>query len=179
MRLRLMHHRSRQAAFCLVAIFVGTTAGYLWSDDTDLAKPPARDPVELIGPIFVDWPKPQVAILFSGEMNGYIEPCGCAGLENQKGGLKRRHTFIEQLEAKDWPVVSLDMGGQIRRLGPQAEIKYRFVIESLQKLGYAAVGFGMRELQLDANYLAYALSNFDPTANPVVSANVAVIDFDM
>ena len=62
-------------------------------------------------PLFVDWPKPKAAILFSGEMDGYIEPCGCAGLENQKGGLKRRHTFIRQLKGQGWPLVSFDMGG--------------------------------------------------------------------
>ncbi|MCA9229807.1 MAG: hypothetical protein KDA57_04090 [Planctomycetales bacterium] len=135
-----------------------------------------NDPVLRNGPIFVDWPKPQVAILFSGELNGYLEPCGCAGLDNQKGGLKRRQTLIRQLEAKQWPVVSFDMGGQIRRLGPQGEIKYRYVIESLTKLGYSAIGLGERELQIDANYLTYVLSNYEQDANPVVSANISIID---
>ena len=184
MRISLAPHRAWQVLFCWAAMLVCTSAGYLWSDEPHAhhahhAHPPAKDPVALNGPIFVDWPQPQVALLFSGEMDGYIEPCGCAGLENQKGGLKRRHTLIQQLEAKGWPLVSLDMGGEIRRFGPQAEIKYRYVLEALQKLGYAAVGFGSKELQLDANYLAYVLSNFDPAANPVVSSNVAVIDFDI
>jgi hypothetical protein len=44
------------------------------------------DPVEVNGPIFVDWPKPDVALVFTGEQDGFLEPCGCAGLENQKGG---------------------------------------------------------------------------------------------
>ena len=71
--------------------------------------------------------------MFSGEMDGYLEPCGCAGLENQLGGLKRRHTLIKQLEARGWPVAALDMGGLVRRLGPQAEVKYRYGLESLIK----------------------------------------------
>ncbi len=109
-------------------------------------------------------------------MDGYLEPCGCAGLDNQKGGLKRRQTLIKQLQDDDWPVVSLDMGGQIRRLGPQAEIKYRYALQSLTELGYSAIGLGTRELQMDANYLTYVLSNFEPSSNPVVSANVSIID---
>src|SRR5262245_7450333 len=61
------------------------------------AKRPKVDPIEANGRIFEGWQKPDVALVFSGEQNGYLEPCGCAGLENQKGGLKRRFTFIKQL----------------------------------------------------------------------------------
>lgn len=142
------------------------------------------DALEKNGPIFVekqgstmvDWPKPQLALVFSGEMDGYLEPCGCAGLDNQKGGLKRRLTFLEKLADDGWPVVAMDMGGQIRRFGPQADIKYRVAIQALTKLGYQAVGLGIKELQLDANYLAYVLSNFEGGTNPVISANVTIID---
>ena len=69
------------------------------------AAKPKIDPIEANGPIFVDWPKPTLAIVISGELDGYLEPCGCAGLENQLGGLKRRHTLIKQLEADGWPLV--------------------------------------------------------------------------
>src|SRR5438067_1018287 len=50
-----------------------------------------------VTPLFRDWPKPTVALVITGQQLGYIEPCGCSGLENQKGGLARRHTFIKQL----------------------------------------------------------------------------------
>lgn len=134
------------------------------------------DALEKNGEIFVDWPQPQMVLVFTGEMDGYLEPCGCAGLDNQKGGLKRRHSFLVGLEKKGWPAVAFDMGGQIRRFGPQAEMKYRYAIKSLATLDYAAIGLGIKELQLDTNYLAYVLSNFEGAANPVVSANVSIID---
>lgn len=146
------------------------------STDVLYDKHEKDDPVERNGPIFEDWPQPQAAILISGEMDGYLEPCGCAGLDNQKGGLKRRETLIRQLKAEGWPLVSFDMGGQIRRLGPQAEIKYHYALKSLMTLGYPAIGLGARELQLDANYLMYVLTNLDSGANPVTSANVSIID---
>ena len=134
------------------------------------------DAVEKNGEIFTSWPKPQLALVFTGAMDGYLEPCGCAGLENQKGGLKRRHTLLERLTADGWPVVALDTGGQIRRFGPQADIKYRFGMKALSDLGYQAVALGIKELQLDANYLAFVLSNYDQSSNPVVAANVSIID---
>jgi hypothetical protein len=41
-----------------------------------------------------DWDKPDFAIFYTGNQQGYIEPCGCTGLENQKGGLMRRHLSL-------------------------------------------------------------------------------------
>jgi Cytochrome c554 and c-prime len=146
-----------------------------------LAEEPAQDkhtpidPVRLNGPIFADWPKPDVALLFSGEMDGYMEPCGCAGLDNQKGGLKRRHSLIKQLQADGWPVVALDLGELVNRFGPQAEIKYRYTLASLVQMGYAAVGIGPSDLRLD---LLSIVINLEPAKNPLVSANVGILNFD-
>ncbi len=134
------------------------------------------DPVAPNGPIFEGWPKPDVALVFSGEQNGYLEPCGCAGLENQKGGLKRRFTFLKQLREKGWNVVAMDLGGQEIRTGVQAVRKVAFSYNALMKMGYAAVGFGPGELRFPSD-LAQIVINLDE-ANPLVSANVVLGDFD-
>ena len=68
------------------------------------------DPIAANGEIFVDWPKPDVLLVFTGEQDGYLEPCGCAGLNNQKGGMKRRHTLLKQLAAKGWNVAAARSG---------------------------------------------------------------------
>jgi hypothetical protein len=133
------------------------------------------DPIATNGAIFVDWPKPDVALLFSGEQEGFLEPCGCAGLQNQKGGLKRRHTLIKQLTADGWPVVPLDLGGLTKRFGIQAELKFDYALKSLAKLGYKAVGFGAQDLRLDILSLAL---NFGNVKDLFVSANVGILDFD-
>ena len=138
------------------------------------------DPVETNGTIFEDesgkpWPTPELAFVFTGEQEGYLEPCGCAGLENQLGGLKRRHTMLKQLAAKGWPLVALDAGGLIKRFGPQAQIKYRYGVESLIDLGYQGVGLGTRDLRLD---LIGMIINFDPAKNPITAANVGFFGFD-
>ena len=133
------------------------------------------DPIDANGAIFVDWPKPDVALVFSGEQDGYLEPCGCAGLENQKGGLRRRFTLLKELRDKGWPVVAMDLGGQEKRFGVQAEIKFDFALRALAKLGYAAVGFGEQDLRMD---LLSIVINLDEATNPLVSANVGIVDFD-
>lgn len=133
------------------------------------------DPIEANGPIFVDWPKPDVALVFSGEQDGYLEPCGCAGLENQKGGLKRRFTLLEDLRQKGWPVIAMDTGGQEKRRGVQAEMKLDFSYRALSLMDYAAVGIGSEDLKMD---LLPVVINLDNAPELFVSANVAMGDFD-
>src|SRR4029079_232191 len=134
------------------------------------------------GQIFIDqttkqpWPKPDVALVFSGEQNGYLEPCGCAGLENQKGGLKRRFTFLKQLREKGWNVVAMDLGSQETRTGIQAIRKVDFTYAALMKMGYAVVGYGPGELKLGVD-LTQIVINLDETKNPLISANVSLSNF--
>src|SRR4051812_36138076 len=148
--------------------------------DLQRAERKKVDPIAANGEIFkeqgVDWPKPDVTLVFSGEQNGYLEPCGCAGLENQKGGLKRRFTFLKQLREKGWKVVAMDLGGQEIRSGVQALRKVNFAYNALMKMGYAAVGFGPGELKLGSD-LTVLLLDMDEKTNPMVSANVSLDNF--
>jgi hypothetical protein len=131
------------------------------------------DPIAANGRIFVDWPQPDLALFFTGEQMGFLEPCGCAGLENQKGGFKRRMTLIEGLQEEGWPIVAMDAGGLVRRYGPQAQIKLGKSLEGLVEMGYEAVGFGQKDLRLD---MLSEAANLDP--NPLLSANIGLVDFD-
>jgi hypothetical protein len=142
---------------------------------------PKPDPVKANGEVFSlpngqPWPKPDAAIVFTGEQIGYLEPCGCAGLENQKGGLKRRHTMVRTLRDKwGWPLALFDAGEQVRYFGPQADIKHRRTIEALIEIGYQAVGFGVKDLRTELLGMAI---NLDESKNPLTSANVGLLDFD-
>lgn len=161
------------SAFVVLGLlaFVGNAA--------DPTAKPTIDPIKANGEIFVGWPKPEFALVISGELDGYLEPCGCAGLDNQKGGLKRRETLLNDLRAKGWPLVNLDMGGLVKRDGVQAEIKYKYALESLVDLGYNAIGLGVNELSLgNVEAISVALMNLDPAKNPVTSANVGIYGLD-
>ncbi len=152
----------------------------------DPADPPAEETYdqrrakidynERNGRIFVNWPKPKLVVVFSGAMDGYIEPCGCTGLENQKGGLKRRHAMIRGLKQDGWTVVALDIGGMVRRLGPQAAVKYRHTIGGLRTIGYDAIGLGSGELKLPGEEVLRTFAEHGKV--PFVSANVSNVDFE-
>jgi hypothetical protein len=136
------------------------------------------DPVKLNGPIFVDWPKPKVALLFSGAQDGYIEPCGCAGLENQKGGLSRRHQLIKKLTADGWPVAAFDAGGLINRYDRQQEIKYAAAVEALKIMDYQAASFSGDDLRVSVPELLSAVISVGDKPSPFVSTNAALVGFD-
>ena len=85
---------------------------------------PAREPSAL----YAGWDNPQDILVFTGRQFGYVEPCGCTGLERQKGGLARRDSFIRGLqEQQGWNVVSVDTGNQVRRFGRQPELKLSLI----------------------------------------------------
>jgi hypothetical protein len=141
------------------------------------SAPPAVLPP---APPFDGWPEPTVALFFTGQQLGYIEPCGCTGLENQKGGLARRHTLLRQLQNdKGWAVVPLDVGSQVRRYGRQQEIKFQHTASALRTLGYKAVAFGADDLRLPAGELLSGTNTADDVPSIFTSANVALISRDL
>ena len=97
-------------------------------------------------PLFSTWPKekPELALVITGQTFGYLSPCGCS--RPQKGGLERRSNLIDQLKAKGWPVVGLDLGDITATKGPaptkQNLLKYQTAMRTLGAIGYAAVGLG-------------------------------------
>src|SRR4051812_21716647 len=178
------HLRAKWLAFAALVLAIPIAVGILRGEPAaDIGKAanaerPERkkvDPIAANGEIFGDWTKPDVALVFSGEQNGYLEPCGCAGLENQKGGLKRRFTFLKELREKGWNVVPMDLGGMESRTGVQAGLKVDFSYRALTKMGYAAIGIGPGDLKID---LLSILVGLDTTPVPLVSANITLEDFE-
>jgi len=137
------------------------------------------DPRGTDPPLFDGWKKPKLLLFFTGFLDGYIEPCGCAGIEHMKGGLGRRHTCLQQLEQKGWDVLPIDAGNLNKGFGIQEELKFDFVIDrAYHQMKYQAAGIGSRELLLSTDTLiGYSV---DTVGNPkrYTSANVALLEFD-
>ncbi len=141
----------------------------------EIVKPPF-DPIKENGPIFVGWGVPRVALVITGQQNGYLEPCGCAGLDRMKGGLSRRYSFIKGLKDKGWPVIALDVGGMCNSFGKQAELKFHTTASALRAMGYNAIALGKAELGFPAADILSEIVNADGTPGMFVSANVSVFE---
>jgi hypothetical protein len=130
------------------------------------------------GSLFEGWAKPRAVVIVTGELDGYIEPCGCTGKENQKGGLSRRRNLLKAVGAAGWPLVTVDLGGQVKRFGRQSEIKFQSIADGLRTMGYTAVGFGPGDLRLPAEELVAAVAPVGDQPTPFVSANVGLLGLD-
>ncbi|MGD0517963.1 MAG: multiheme c-type cytochrome [Thermoguttaceae bacterium] len=136
------------------------------------------DPVKENGKIFDGWPKPKLALVITGVIEGYIEPCGCAGIDRMKGGMSRRYTMFKTLRRQGWPVVGLDVGGLAHGFGREAEIKFQTLVEAMRKTGYEAIALGASDLHLPAGEIAAVAANLNGQQSPFVSANVGLFGFD-
>lgn len=127
-------------------------------------------------PLFVGWPDPQFVLFVTGRQEGYVEPCGCTGLTNQKGGLVRRFTLMKQLIERGWEVIPVDVGNQVRRYGRQPEIKFQWTVDAMRQMGYRAIAFGPDDLRLYIAEVARLTASEDEEhPSEFVCANAAVI----
>lgn len=152
------------------------------SESTGVASSQAEapyDPIKENGLFFEGWEKPKVLLLFTGLLNGYIEPCGCAGMDRMKGGLSRRQSFLEELSQKQWPVVPIDAGQIADGFGVQEESKFDMVNNAFRLMDYQAVGMGPNELRFPASFLlTVTVPASLGESSRFVSANVGVYGFD-
>jgi len=156
------------------------------TDSQTPKKPPLRrlprepfDPIKVNGPIFVGWPKPRLALVITGRQDGYLEPCGCAGLDRMRGGMSRRHTLFENLRTqRGWAVVGINVGGIAKGYGRQAELKFHTSIEGMRRMGYQAITLGKSDLVLPAGELAAEAASSPDDQGPFLSANVGLFGFD-
>lgn len=135
------------------------------------------DPIKANGPIFVGWTKPELALVITGRQDGYLEPCGCAGLDRMKGGMSRRHSFLDELRRQGWPVVAVDVGGIVEDYGPQGEMKLQTSVDAIRTMQFDTVALGKTDLRFPAELL---LSMVAPVNDEIlfVSANVGLFGLD-
>lgn len=141
-----------------------------------------REPYDVYkenGHYFVDWEKPELALVFTGMTNGYIEPCGCAGMDRMKGGLSRRATFLKELRnEKKWDVATIDTGQITIGFGVQEELKFDMAMNAFNLMGYDAIGLGKGELRFPAYFLlTFTAPTSTPTSSLFTSANVGVYGY--
>jgi hypothetical protein len=155
--------------FLFIAGLIAAGAAFFLRESIPVCDAQDAGPDQGKRTLFADWAKPDVAVLLSGQLHGYLQPCGCS--EPQLGGLARRYNFLQTLKDRGWPVVAADLGDLAPRSGPQAVLKYTKAMEALRLLGYSAIAAGKNEMDMP---LIEALSNYalnNPTPR-VLAANV-------
>jgi hypothetical protein len=155
----------------ILAAFV--FAGLLWLRDSaqNGNAQPLKDGDAPPPLLFRNWATPAVAIVLTGQMHGYLQPCGCS--DPQYGGLARRYSFLQSLKDKGWPVVALDLGDLAAHSSPQDLLKFETTLKALDLMHYLAVGLGKNEFSLELHKLQGFKVNFKPSEPPyLLSSNL-------
>ena len=147
---------------------------YLWKPDGETrigraadATPSASAAIPRPKPLppvfFKNQPPPDLVLLLSGQMYGYLQPCGCA--RPQLGGLERRFEALKKLRDKGWPVSAADLGDLApKQTDRQGRIKFETALKTLHLMNYAAIGVGLTEVTMSLEETLGVGLNYQPPA---------------
>lgn len=113
----------------------------------------------------------QIAIIFTGEENGYLKPCGCA--EGQLGGIKRRYESLESLKSDEPVILPISLGDIPANPDRQNEIKMEITLRAMDMMGYVVHNLGEKDIAMGYETLRY----FSQISHlPFISSNVRFSD---
>jgi 2',3'-cyclic-nucleotide 2'-phosphodiesterase (5'-nucleotidase family) len=92
-------------------------------------------------------PRPDFTLMYTGDAIGYLEDCGCK--KNPAGGVTRRAWVVKRLQYlfPDVPILLLDSGNFSDNPTPQGDARTRTLLAAMEKLGYAVVNVGERDVR--------------------------------
>ena len=102
-------------------------------------------------------------IVYSGNIDGELEPCGCS-IEGDLGGILRHSTILKQLRQQQPDLIALSGGGLIVSMVPQDKLTGEYILKGFARLKYDAIA-------LQWNDLAYGLAFARKPGLPWVSSN--------
>jgi 2',3'-cyclic-nucleotide 2'-phosphodiesterase (5'-nucleotidase family) len=102
-------------------------------------------------------PKGSVGIAFSGQLEGYLTPCGCS--KPMIGGMPRRANLLKGLS----PAVRLENGDLTPAAGRQDELKAETALDMFNLMHYDAINLGEEDFALGMDYLRSLQARFQGT----------------
>ncbi len=94
----------------------------------------------------------RATLVYSGNLDGELEPCGCSEFGNQ-GGIKRRVKKIDELRAENPDLFLVSAGGLLISDLPQDRLTSDYILKGFAALDYDAVGVQWRDLAFGAEFL--------------------------
>ena len=99
------------------------------------------------------WANESLSIIYSGNLDGELEPCGCSA-EGNFGGIKRRATLLQRLRKETPSIVILSAGGLLSADGPGDRLKGEYILKGYARLNYDAIAVQWRDLFYGAEFAA-------------------------
>ena len=95
---------------------------------------------------------PVLTLVYSGNLDGELEPCGCSDAGNF-GGIKRRATLLQMLRKATPDLVAISAGGLLSSEGPTDGIKAEYILQGFATFQYDAIGLQWRDLSYGVDFI--------------------------
>ena len=112
-----------------------------------------------------------LVVAFSGEENGYLEPCGCE--KTMIGGIARRDGMFLLLNRGNQTILPLSLGDLSGHVKRQDEIKTETLVQALGDMQYELHNIGEKDLEMGPEVLSYF---FLSSPVKLLSSNVVLSD---
>jgi 5'-nucleotidase len=149
----MMSNRSCRRWILPVALLIATQAAIGASTAKAQAPPPPGTAIPRTldvpdGALVAPGAAPELGVLYTGDVIGYLEDCGCH--LNPAGGLARRAWLLNQLKTNypATPFVLMDSGNFSDNPTELGDLRTAALLESMKTLGYKAINIGERDLTL-------------------------------
>lgn len=95
----------------------------------------------------------ELSVVYTGNLEGELEPCGCsAGVD--MGGILRRATTVERWRRERVGLILISAGGLLGNEGPRDRLKNEFILKGIAALRYDAIALQRRDLAFGASFIS-------------------------
>jgi hypothetical protein len=104
-------------------------------------------------------------LIYSGNLDGELEPCGCTE-EGNLGGINRRVSAFDKIRGENPEMVSISGGGLVEAQGTTDHIKAKYILKGFTELKYDAIGMQWKDLSYGVDFvsqdqLPWVVSNWE------------------
>jgi len=106
----------------------------------------------------------EYSLVYTGNLDGELEPCGCS-VEGNSGGILRRAQKLDELRAETPAIFALSSGGLINNGLLEERLKSQFIFDGYAEIGYDAVGVQWSDIRYGVEFakrdtLPWVVSNW-------------------
>ena len=91
-------------------------------------------------------------IVYSGNLDGELEPCGCSE-GGDLGGILRRASKIAELRKQRPELFLISSGGLLANASPRDRLKSEYILKGIAAMDYDAIGLQWRDLSYGVDFL--------------------------
>ena len=96
----------------------------------------------------------EMTIIYSGNTDGELEPCGCSE-EGNLGGILRRATTIDKLRRQHPDLFLVSSGGLLASISPQDRLTGEYILKGLAQVNYDALGVQWQDLAYGDEFILH------------------------